>query len=224
MLGSPISQTLTSSQAQVFAQVLAQNYLNQARQQKEGPHPEWALALYGQAKATFKYIAKTRQLVPALSEVKSALNRANTPQTADDEALRQCIAEVYFERAQLLGKLGDVHKAQASYKKAQAWGYEEKHPGSIFPNALLSVSNASTLDQTAPSASLSTQHKSELVDYLFEKALSTLAVLEVSNKPSLFLVYAHDNPIHGRAEATTSKYFIHKLSTIQVNLAFFYSG
>ncbi len=39
-----------------------------------------------------------------------------------------------------------------------------------------------------------TEEKSKLVDYLFEKALSTLGSLKVSNKPSLFLVYAHDNP------------------------------
>ncbi len=65
-----------------------------------------------------------------------------------------------------------------------------------------------------------TQEKSALLDYLFETALSTLGSLKVSNKPSLFLVYAHDNPdpVHGRAEASTSKYLIDKLSQIQVKL------
>ncbi len=64
-----------------------------------------------------------------------------------------------------------------------------------------------------------TEEKSGLVDYLFEKALSTLGSLEVANKPSLFLVYAHDNPVHGQAEASTSKYLIEKLSNIRgVNL------
>ncbi|UAW63831.1 NACHT domain-containing protein [Mycoavidus sp. HKI] len=55
-------------------------------------------------------------------------------------------------------------------------------------------------------------------DYLFEKALLTLSSLEVSNKPSLFLVYAHDNQDHGEAKASTSKYLIEKLSEIQVIL------
>lgn len=64
----------------------------------------------------------------------------------------------------------------------------------------------------------SAQEKNVLVDYLFEKALATLGSLEVSNKPSLFLVYAHDNPAHGKAEASTSKYLIDKLSQVRVNL------
>ncbi len=213
-MGNAISQILIGSQVQV----LAQGYLDQARLHKEAQQFDMALALYDHAKVAFKNIADTRQLVPQLSKVKGALSRASTPQTADDEALRQRIAQVYFERAELLEKLGKEHKAQASYKKARAWGYEERQSASIFPAAGLSVSNASTLAQTAPSASLSTQQKSELVDYLFEKALLMLGALEVSNKPSLFLVYAHDNPVHGQAEATTSKYFIHTLSKIQVNL------
>ncbi len=62
------------------------------------------------------------------------------------------------------------------------------------------------------------EEKSGLVDYLFEKALSTLGSLEVSNKPSLFLVYAHDNPSYGKAEAAISRYLIDKLSQIRVNL------
>ncbi len=213
MLGNSISQTLIGSQVQV----LAQSYLDQARLQKTVQHLEMALVLYDQAKVTFRHVADAYQLFPPLSEVKNALNQARTPQTREEDALRQRIAEVYFERAELLEKLGKSGKAQASYKKAQAWGYEERRPASIPPAALLSVSNSSTLAQTAPSA----QQKSALVDYLFEKALLTLGALEISNKPSLFLVYAHDsdNPVrYGKAEATTSKYFINKLSKIQVNL------
>ncbi len=65
---------------------------------------------------------------------------------------------------------------------------------------------------------LSIQRKSDRADYLFEKALKTLGALKVANKPSMFLVYAHDNPAHGKAEASTSKYLIEKLSQIQVIL------
>ncbi len=71
-----------------------------------------------------------------------------------------------------------------------------------------------SLSQQQP-VSMPAQAKSELVDYLFTKALSTLGSLEIPDKPSLFLVYAHDNPVHGKAEADTSKYFIDKLSKIQ---------
>ncbi|KAG0080473.1 hypothetical protein BGZ92_000637, partial [Podila epicladia] len=85
-------------------------------------------------------IADARQLSPSLSVVKSAVIQARTPQTPEEEALRQRIAEVYFERAELLEKLGNPDKAQASYKKAQAWGYEERHPASIPSAVLLSAS------------------------------------------------------------------------------------
>ncbi len=60
--------------------------------------------------------------------------------------------------------------------------------------------------------------KNAQIDYLFEKALSTLGSLEVSNKPSLFLMYAHDNSDHGEAKASTSKDLIKQLSKIQVIL------
>ncbi len=69
-----------------------------------------------------------------------------------------------------------------------------------------------------PQSALSIQEKSEMADYLFETALLTLGSLDVSNKPRLFLVYAHDNKAHGKAEASTSKYLIEKLSQIQVAL------
>ncbi len=70
-------------------------------------------------------------------------------------------------------------------------------------NASLSVSNAV---------------QSEQVDHLFEKALSTFERLDVLNKVSLFLVYAHDNPACGQAKASIAKYLIKKLSEIRVNL------
>ncbi len=62
------------------------------------------------------------------------------------------------------------------------------------------------------------EKKNAQVEYLFEKALSTLSSLELPNRPSLFLVYAHDNPSYGKAEAAISKYLIDQLSQIQVNL------
>ncbi len=65
------------------------------------------------------------------------------------------------------------------------------------------------------------QKRSQQVDYLFEEGLSTLSNLNLSNTlhtPSLFLVYAHDNPVYGQAEAVTARYFIEKLSMIRVQL------
>ncbi len=85
------------------------------------------------------------------------------------------------------------------------------------PELVASVPSALTATQELPTAS-SAQEKSRQADYLFEKALSTLGSLKLANKPSMFLVYAHDNPAHGKAEASTSKYLIDKLSQIQVIL------
>ncbi len=223
MFGNSVSK----AQAGNEAQVLAQAYLDQARSQKIEQDPKVALAFYDKAKVAFKNIANARQLAPPLSEVKSALIQARTPDTPEDEALRQRIAEVYFERAELLQELGKFGKAQASYEKAEDWGYEGGKPTSIPPAVMLSVRGMPALAQTAiptsmPSQQLaasSAEKNSALVEYLFEKALLTLSSLEVPNKPSLFLVYAHDNPIHGKAEASTSKYLIERLSSIRgVNL------
>ncbi len=103
MFGKTASQTPIGNKAQVLA---AQIYLDQARQQKTAQHLEVALVLYDQAKVAFKNIADTRQITPpTLSQLKSALAKAQTPQTPEEDALRQRIAEVYFERAELLDKL-----------------------------------------------------------------------------------------------------------------------
>ncbi len=60
--------------------------------------------------------------------------------------------------------------------------------------------------------------QSEQIDHLFEKALFTFERLEVLNKVSLFLVYAHDNSTYGQAKAHIAKYLIKKLSDVRVNL------
>ncbi len=233
MLSQAASQALLVKQAQG----LAQSYLGQAQLHEELQHTEWALALYGQAKVTFKYIADAQQVFP-LAEAKSVLNQARTGQTTEAEALRQQIAEVYVERAKLLQKLGKIDKAQASIKKAKAWGYqditalsdsgqaeaEEKTTETEQGRkaAIVSFESPPVLIQmallTQSPPVLSFTEKSALLDRLFEKAISMLASLRIPNKPSLFLVYAHNNPTYGQAEADTARYFIEKLSQICVNL------
>ncbi len=64
----------------------------------------------------------------------------------------------------------------------------------------------------------SNQEISALINSLFEEVLSRLAYLKVPNKPSSFLVYAHNNPFFGEARAEDAKYFIEKLSSIGVTL------
>ncbi len=103
----------------------------------------------------------------------------------------------------------------------------QARPASAALAEPLSANGASAVTQAATSAAVfslppsetsSIQKKGRLVNYLFDLALSTLGSLEVHNKPSLFLIYAHNNPKHGKAGAETSKYLIEKLFTGRVNL------
>ncbi len=257
MLGQPVSQTLLGSQLQI----LAQSHLDQARVQKAMQHVEMALVLYDQAKVTFKHAADAYKLAPPLSEVKNAFNQACTLQSAETKALRQRIAEVYFERAQLLEKLGNTDKAQASYRKAKAWGqldvaaqpesrlveavFLSSTPTSHFlaaiqsggmlpPSPQLAISNASSpipaetpsilCEPTRNTASLlhfdiGDEEKNKLVNLLFEKTLQTFHELKLSSVlPSAFLVYAHENPHYGTADAGTSKFLINQLFELGVNI------
>ncbi len=257
MLGQPISQTLLIRQAQV----MAQSYLDQARMQGESKeHPKWALALYGQAKAIFKYTADEQGILP-LAEAKNALNQARTSQTAEAETLRQRIAEIYFERAQLLEKLGKADKAQASYHKAAAWGHLEVadqpsrklaeaalHSAALMGSSLATIQSGGTLPpspqqdishssspipaeipsilfepaQNAESSlylATGVEEKNKLVNLLFEKTLQTFQEMKLGSVlPSAFLVYAHDNSHYGTADAATSKFLIHQLFELGINM------
>ncbi len=257
MLGQPVSQTLLIRQAQV----MAQSYLDQARMQGESKeHPKWALALYGQAKAIFKYAADEQGILP-LAEAKNALNQARTSQTAEADTLRQRIAEIYFERAQLLEKLGKADKAQASYHKAKAWGHLEVadqpsrklaeaslHSAALMGSSLATIQSGGTLPPSPQQAisnssspipaeipsilfepaqntesslylDTSVEEKNKLVNLLFEKTLQTFQEMQLENVlPSAFLVYAHDNPHYGTADAGTAKFLIHQLFELGVNM------
>ncbi len=153
----------------------------------------------------------------SLSQAKQAFKKAHSPETLADQTLRDNIGTAYFERGKVLDQLGQCDRAQASYKKAQKWGYEETKSATTMTMPVMSLftSSAPVVTQTAKSTSMSAQQKSDLVDYLFKKTRLTLNSLKVPNKPSLFLVYAHNNSDHGRAEAETSKYFIERLSELE---------
>ncbi len=161
----------------------------------------------------------------SLSQAKQAFKRALSPETLADQTLRNNISTAYFERGKILDQFGQHYRAQASYKKAQKWGYGGSL--SAVPAASQSTSGTPACAQCASAAPVSlpqpaissAEERGKLVEYLFEKALSTLGSLKgVANKPSLFLVYAHDNLDHGQAEAATSKYLIHNLCKVQVKL------
>ncbi len=122
--------------------------------------------------------------------------------------------------------MGNLEEAQKSYRDAiekakieleeNLGNSQAKRAFYKIREEFLNFLNELPLNEHLVSSSV--QEKSAQVEYLFEKALSTLGSLELPNKPSLFLVYAHDNPSYGKAEAAISRYLIDKLSQIQVNL------
>ncbi len=173
--------------------------------------------------------ARAHQAMGNLEEAKKsyseAVNKAKTEheKKPSDRQAKKAFDEIRNEFFTFLSGLQEP---------AAAANVGEHSPTSPTQNQLLPISQNDAATQRPLSAqrvqeasiALSNgirpaEKKSGLVDYLFEKALSTLGSLEVANKPSLFLVYAHDNPAHGQAEAYTSKYLIEKLSNIRgVNL------
>ncbi len=116
-----------------------------------------------------------------------------------------------------------ISKAQTALQEIEAKGslslsVQQKNQAIDKPwlAPVLSWFTSSTppLAQTASSI----QAKSVLLDRLFEKMLSLLSTLEIPNKPSLFLVYAHNNTDYGQAKADIAKYLIKKLSQLRVKL------
>ncbi len=212
------------------AQAAAQSALYQASLSQETQNVEMALFFYDQAKVAFKHLADAQQILP-LTEVKDAVSRARTPQTAEEESLRQRIAEVYFERAQLLEKLGKVSKAQASYKKAQYWGHKAISAASAAdasfsannaissapPSAFFPVSVSLTPSPQVPEARL--QEKHQWVAQVFETIVKQCQDLDLcQGSPNLFLVYAHNNHRLGKADAEVSQRVIQWLSNLRSNL------
>ncbi len=227
ILGHAVSQTSAMNQAQA----IAQKCLYEARLHKKVEDFKVALILYGQAKVAFKQIAGDQQVLP-LTEVKDAVSQARTPETDEEKSLREQIAEVYFERGQLLEKLGNVGKAQASYQKAQQWGYQGIIPTAFIadttPSADRAISPApsTTFFPTdvslpplpqAPEAKL--QEKHQWVAQVFETILKQFQDLDLcQSSPSLFLVYAHNNHRLGQADADVSQRVIQWLSNLRSNL------
>ncbi len=133
-------------------------------------------------------------------------------------------AQDYLDRASEQEREPDTDETvDSSSQENNASGNNEN--ASVASPFALFASNAPIWVRSTASSSVQTQtiglsaaDKNALVDYLFEMALSTLGSLDVSNKPSLFLVYAHHNSAHGQAKAEISKYLIEKLSQTRVNL------
>ncbi len=227
-----LSRAVSSSPNINQMQALAEGALSQARLYEKVQDFDMALIFYGQAKVAFKRIAKAQQLTPSLSQVKETVTQAQAPQTAKDEALRQRIAQVYVERAQLLEQLGDQDKAKASYQKAQKWGYQGIIPTAFIAEATPSADQAirpapsSTFFSSSAAPTPSPQsskakpdEKHQWVAQAFETILKQFQDLDLcQSSPSLFLVYAHNNHRLGQADADVSQRVIQWLSNLRSNL------
>ncbi len=96
---------------------------------------------------------------------------------------------------------------------------------SAVNSSSISADIPSTLAEPAQNAALSPrilegiEEKNDLVNQLFTETLKTFQSLDLSSVwPSVFLVYAHDNPHYGMADAGTSKFLIDHLVKVGVNL------
>lgn len=118
---------------------LAQSYLKEGRQHKEKADFEVTFILYDQAKVSLIKVAGKRHVLP-LAQVKDALRNAQNPAMLEDHEMREHLADIYFERGEVLKAMGDTKKAEASYQKAKTWGHVEaqtqlmvsSHPSSTF--------------------------------------------------------------------------------------------
>ncbi len=98
-------------------------------------------------------------------------------------------------------------------------------PSAVSSSSSIPADIPSTLAEPAQNATLSPrmlegiEEKNDLVNQLFAEILQTFQSLDLSSVwPSAFLVYAHDNPHYGMADAGTSKFLIDHLVKLGVNL------
>ncbi|GLR01980.1 hypothetical protein GCM10007934_17930 [Mycoavidus cysteinexigens] len=95
----------------------------------------------------------------------------------------------------------------------------------VNPSSAISADTPSTLAEPVQNAAFSSrilesiQEKNDLVNQLFTETLKTFQSLNLSSVwPSVFLVYAHDNPHYGMADAGTAKFLIDHLVKLGINL------
>ncbi|KAG0015009.1 hypothetical protein BGZ81_000133, partial [Podila clonocystis] len=140
----------------------------------------------------------------SLSQAKHAFKRALSPETLADQTLRNKIGIAYFERGEVLDKLGQYDRAQASYKKAQKWGhpgvapqpsslsaYATLHPVPLTNRSLIDTQTHETLHAPAPpsavnpSSAISADIPSILAEPVQNAALSPRILESIQEKNDL---------------------------------------
>ncbi len=157
----------------------------------------------------------------------SALQRVDAKQQrfADAPQEKKALLKVYGDWLNILVNCDLTEEAFNLSQKISTPASSPRLTHASRASTALSISSTSTSTQISQStknallqqpSTSAAQTKGRLVNHLFEKMISTLGALKLSDTPSLFLVYAHDNASQGQAEASTSRYLIDKLSQIRV--------
>ncbi len=175
------------------------------------------------------FLNKCGQSAKINDQYNAALQKAEAKQQRypGDPQEKKALLSLYKDWLRVLETGGLSEEALSLSQKIHAL-----HPSTLSSHTsvtpAVSESNTSTSTQASHSTSNVSpllpvspdiQTKGKLTDRLFEKLLSILGALKITDTPSLFLVYAHDNSAQGKAEAHISRYLIDKLKQIRaINL------
>ncbi len=106
-----------------FASEVIKIDLEQARTHQEKA-PGIANYFYERVENALHKLAKHEDIKPlSFYDKRHYFRSARTPETSKQEALRKSIADVHFERGEVLSRLDRLDEAKAQYQKAWEWGH-----------------------------------------------------------------------------------------------------
>ncbi len=244
MLGSIFSSSRSTLSPQKMLD-LASSYLETARKTKD---LEIALVLCDDAEASLSQMKKSlrKAHAPETLADQTLRDKIATVYFEHGKVLKQLgqhdIAQMSYKKAQKWGHPGVAPQPNSLL------AYAALHPVALTNRSFVSAQTSETLHASAPlspvnpssailadipstlvepvqNAALSPrmlksiQEKNDLVNQLFAEILQAFQSLDLSSVwPSAFLVYAHDNPHYGMADAGTAKFLIEHLVKLGVNL------
>ncbi len=132
--------------------------LENAREYKDG-NPAIADYYYERVELALHKLAEYEEIrSPSFYERKHYFRSARVPETAEQKALQQSIADVHFERGEVFSRLKQWDKAKVQYEKADKWGHTSaqealKVLAQLPANPSQSFSSLSGLHKLTPSSS-----------------------------------------------------------------------
>ncbi|UAW63918.1 NACHT domain-containing protein [Mycoavidus sp. HKI] len=174
--------------------------LAQARAHKE-TKPEQADRLYTQVEDTLLKLVEEQGVKP--SDLAVLLTDRDESETLEQSALRQLIAEVYFEHGAVFDRLKQTDSAQACYQQAQAWG----HPDAAMQlNRGLPVSGPRFSLGRRPVQSAHDVHKEPSAKLLELLKDQSEAVVEISGPPGVGKTMLLQRLMHPRLDPLFASY------------------